>query len=160
MVPVVLVPPSCPLFGVRCGVIFRALIWCLLSLPPQQQYSDRARTRAKAKQLLVTYGSLLIATGSTVSGGQQPPPNGVSRRVRAGCDSPTRAVYCVLACFPARNTAQSHLVGLDEYYHTFKTNSLSPASPFWMARGEQCGRRGVAPQTCRACFTLAGMEIY
>eukprot|EP00903_Cladosiphon_okamuranus_P021303 g19574.t1 len=29
------------------------------------QYSDRARTRAKAKQMTVSYGSLLIATGSS-----------------------------------------------------------------------------------------------
>lgn len=37
---------------------------CLLGLGGQ--YSDRVRARAKAKQLDVVYGSLLVATGSSV----------------------------------------------------------------------------------------------
>lgn len=38
---------------------------CTVSCP-WLQYSDRARTRAKAKQITVSYGSLLVATGSSV----------------------------------------------------------------------------------------------
>ena len=45
----------------------RACFVCpCVSLLLVMQYSDRARTRAKAKQITVSYGSLLVATGSSV----------------------------------------------------------------------------------------------
>lgn len=48
-----------------CLFISPPVVSCLLL-----QYSDRARTRAKAKQITVSYGSLLVATGSSVRHGR------------------------------------------------------------------------------------------